>query len=92
MSVINQVLNQLEQRGAHTAPEQTLVRAVPHGKRSFVMPLLALGLALAGGIAAWQWIQTRKPVLSPVEGPQIVAVSTMQHQPAFLPPARRSLA
>ena len=87
MSVINQVLNQLEQRGAHTAPEQTLVRAVPHGKRSFVMPLLALGLALAGGIAAWQWIQMRKPVLSPVEGPQIVAVSTMQHQPVVAVPA-----
>ena len=95
MSVINQVLNQLEQRGAHTAPEQTLVRAVPHGKRSFVMPLLALGLALAGGIAAWQWIQMRepvlspskRPVLSPVEGPQVVAVSTMQHQPVVAVPA-----
>lgn len=87
MSVINQVLNQLEQRGAHTAPEQTLVRAVPHGKRSFVMPLLALGLALAGGIAAWQWIQMRKPVLSLVEGPQVVAVSTMQHQPVVAVPA-----
>ena len=87
MSVINQVLNQLEQRGAHTAPEQTLVRAVPHGKRSFVMPLLALGLALAGGIAAWQWIQMRKPALSPVEGPQVVAVSTMQRQPVVAVPA-----
>jgi len=87
MSVINQVLNQLEQRGVHTAPEQTLVRAVPHGKRSFVMPLLALGLALAGGIAAWQWIQMRKPVLSLVEGPQVVAVSTMQHQPVVAVPA-----
>ena len=87
MSVINQVLNQLEQRGAHTAPEQTLVRAVPHGKRSFAMPLLALGLALAGGIAAWQWIQMRKPVLSPVEGPQVVAVSTMQRQPVVAVPA-----
>lgn len=35
MSVINQVLNQLEQRGAHTAAEQTMVRAVPQTRRSF---------------------------------------------------------
>ena len=74
MSVINQVLNQLEQRGAHTAPEQTMVRAVPHGKHSLVLPLLALTLVLAGGIAAWQWIQLRKP--------KVVAVSAMQHQQA----------
>jgi MSHA biogenesis protein MshN len=61
MSVINQVLNQLEQRGAHTAAEQTMVRAVPHTRRNFIMPLLAFGLALMIGIAAWQWVQTRKP-------------------------------
>ncbi|MDD5384991.1 MAG: tetratricopeptide repeat protein [Gallionella sp.] len=76
MSVINQVLNQLDQRGAHPAPEQTMVRAVPHGKRSFAIPLLALGLALAGGIAAWQWIQIRKP--------KVVAVSAVQLQPAVV--------
>ncbi len=35
MSVINQVLNQLEQRGAHTAAEQTMVRAVPQARRNF---------------------------------------------------------
>jgi MSHA biogenesis protein MshN len=61
MSVINQVLNQLEQRGAHTAAEQTMVRAVPHTRRNFTMTLLAFGLALMIGIAAWQWVQTRKP-------------------------------
>jgi len=32
VSLINQVLNQLEQRGAHTAPDQTLIRAVPPRK------------------------------------------------------------
>jgi len=78
MSVINQVLNQLEQRGAHTAGEQTLVRAVHHSRRDFVMPLLAIGLALMAGIAAWQWVLSRKPVLSSVEGPVITEGSVAQ--------------
>jgi MSHA biogenesis protein MshN len=75
MSVINQVLNQLEQRGAHTAAEQPMVRAVPHTKRNFIVPLLAFVLVLIAGIAAWQWTQTRKPVLSSVEGPDVVTAS-----------------
>ena len=79
MSVINQVLNQLEQRGAHAAPEQTMVRAVPHSKRKSAMPLLALGLALAAGIAAWQWLQPRKP--------NVVVVSAIQRQPVVAVPA-----
>lgn len=64
MSVINQVLNQLEQRGAHTAAEQAMVRAVPQARRNFGLPLLAFGLALVAGIAAWQWIHARKPDIS----------------------------
>jgi len=87
MSVINQVLNQLEQRGEHTALEQTMVRPVPRHKPSYALPLLALVLALAGGIGAWQWIQMRKPVPSPsaVEGPKVVALSAMQ-QPVVAAP------
>ena len=79
MSVINQVLNQLEQRGVHTTPEQTMVRAVPPGKHWAAMPLLALGLALAGGIAAWQWIQMRPP--------KTAAGSAAQLQPVVATPA-----
>lgn len=83
MSVINQVLNQLEQRGEHTPPAQTMVRAVPQSKRNLaLLPLLALALALAGGVAAWQWIQMRKP--------KAVAVSAMQHQPITMAPAPAS--
>ena len=89
MSVINQVLNQLEQRGEHTAPEQTMVRAVPQSKHRFALPLLALALVLAGGVAAWQWIQMRKPVLSSVEVPKVVAVSAVQ-QPVVAAPAPAS--
>ncbi|HEU0219916.1 MAG TPA: tetratricopeptide repeat protein [Gallionella sp.] len=77
MSVINKVLSQLEQRGAHTASEQTMVRAVPHSKRKSAMPLLALGLALAAGIAAWQWrVQPHKP--------NVAAGSIAQHPPAVV--------
>jgi MSHA biogenesis protein MshN len=61
MSVINQMLNQLEQRGVHTAAEQTMVRAVPPVRRNSNMPLLVFGLMLVVGIAAWQWALTSKP-------------------------------
>ncbi|MEO8342719.1 MAG: tetratricopeptide repeat protein [Gallionella sp.] len=54
MSVINQMLNQLEQRGVHTVAEQAMVRAVPHIRRNFTKPLLACGLILIAGIAAWK--------------------------------------
>ncbi len=64
MSVINQMLNQLEQRGVHTVSEQTLVRAVPHSKRSHFTLLLSLVLVLAVVIAVWQWMQARKQDLS----------------------------
>jgi MSHA biogenesis protein MshN len=65
MSVINQMLNQLEQRGAHTASGQSQVRAVPKGKRSIAKPLLASGLALLIMAVAWQWQSERKPAIAP---------------------------
>ncbi len=101
MSVINQVLNQLEERGAPIAPEQTLVRAVPQGKRSLALPLIAVGLALAGGFAAWQWIQMRKPVPSTskrpvpssVEGPKAQSVAAFPSPaPVAQPAAELSVA
>ena len=96
MSVVNQMLSQLEQRGAHPVLKQDMVRAVPHGKRRFTVPMplltlgLASGLALAAGFAAWHWIQIRKPALSSVEGPKAVAVSAIQRQPAVAIPAPAS--
>jgi len=90
MSVINQVLNQLEQRGAHAAMERTIdrtmVRAVPHSQRrlAMTMPLLVLGLVLVAGIAAWQWMQAHKPALSSAEGQQVVAASAPPLQSAVV--------
>jgi MSHA biogenesis protein MshN len=75
MSVINQMLNQLEQRGAHHVAEQAMVRAVPQARRNNSLQWLAFGLAVLGGIAVWQWVQARKPVLSSVEGPVATAAS-----------------
>ena len=78
MSVINQVLNQLEQRGAHTAPEQTMVRAVPQTTRNYTLPLLALAVALIAALVIWKWLQPGKP--------QVEAVSVTLQQPiATLP-------
>jgi hypothetical protein len=56
MSVINQVLNQLEQRGAHTAVEQTMVRAVPIARNTvrIKIALLVLAAGLAVGALAWK--------------------------------------
>jgi MSHA biogenesis protein MshN len=75
MSVINQVLNQLEQRGAHTAAEQPMVRAVARNRSNFVIPLLATGLVLIAAFAAWQLGPSHKPVLSSAEGPAVMAES-----------------
>lgn len=59
MSVINQVLNQLEQRGAHAVAEQTMVRAVPNARRSYTIPVSVIGVVLAVGLVDWLW--THKP-------------------------------
>lgn len=74
MSVINQVLNRLEQRGAPTASGQTMVRAVSPVRRKSAMPLLMLGLVLAIGVAVWQSMPLRKPAAP--------AVGAVRHQPA----------
>jgi MSHA biogenesis protein MshN len=65
MSVINQVLNQLEQRGARTVADQPMVRAVQHSRRNLTTPLLVAVLALIAGIAAWQWYPSHKPAAMP---------------------------
>lgn len=76
MSVINQVLNRLEQRGASTASGQTMVRAVPPVRRKSAMPLLMLGLVLAIGFAAWQLMPLRKP--------DVAATRVTQYHPVVM--------
>lgn len=58
MSVINQVLNQLEQRGVQGAPEQTLIRAIPPVRRAsrYRTWLLLATVVLLGGAGLAQWL------------------------------------
>ena len=59
MSLINQVLNQLEQRGAHAASGQTQIRAVPpRPERRWAKPL-ALGVVLLPVLAGAAWMLMR---------------------------------
>ncbi|MDZ4201716.1 MAG: tetratricopeptide repeat protein [Gallionella sp.] len=78
MSVINQVLNQLEQRGVTTSAEQTMVRTVPPRKRrGLLLPLLAV-LALTLAAAFWQWRQAAVPVQSvPKQQPAAPVISAL---------------
>jgi MSHA biogenesis protein MshN len=66
MSVINQVLNQIEQRGAQRLPGQNMVRAVPPARdmRKLKIALLVLGVVLAICALAWQRWTTKKPVVA----------------------------
>lgn len=70
MSVINQVLNQLEQRGAHAAGEQSMVRTVPSAGRSFSWFWWVFGLMLAAaGVGTWQWIRIHNSSVAAVKTP-----------------------
>ncbi len=57
MSLINQILNSLEKRGVHTAPDRTLIRAVPQqvGYRRLAAKRLAMLAALVV-VGALLWL------------------------------------
>lgn len=59
MSVINQMLNQLEERGVGAATEQGMVRVVPHTRRNLTVSSLLAIVVLLGVVAIWQWTQSR---------------------------------
>jgi MSHA biogenesis protein MshN len=62
MSLINQVLTQLEQRGVQGAPHQTLLRAVParaeHNWMKIVLLVCAVSLLLMAAVLFWIKLQT----------------------------------
>lgn len=61
MSVINQVLDQLERRGAHAALKQNMVRVVPQVRRNTLsLALIASGALLLVALGLWLlWMQVR---------------------------------
>ncbi len=89
MSVINQVLNQLEQRGVQSAPEQLLIRAIPPrrtNKNGLWFALAAL-LMLALAWAARQWLLSETV---PVQPAVIAEPATAVDASAGLPASRLS--
>lgn len=81
MSLINQVLNHLEQRGAHTSPNQTQIRAVPPlVERKWTKPMLWAFAGLLVIMAAWLWSSSlrlkseQNPVTSQVVAAAIPSV------------------
>jgi len=93
MSVINQVLNQLERRGAQSTADQTMVRAVVNPGRNYSLPLMMIGLLLITGIVVWQWLsssqQIEKADATGVVKNHVVTVSVA---PVLRPQAENELA
>ncbi len=68
MSLINRVLNQLEQRGADTSPGQTQVRAVPiQVEPRWKIPALFALVIIVSAMAAWLWPKAQVPQIEPVK-------------------------
>lgn len=87
MSVINQVLNQIEQRGAQRLPGQNMVRAVPavRDMRKFKIAMLAFGVVLAICALAWQWQTTKKPVVAATNNVHVKPVVTIAAPVSVIP-------
>ncbi|MDH2916919.1 MAG: tetratricopeptide repeat protein, partial [Gallionella sp.] len=76
MSLINQVLNRLEQRGVHTALDRTLIRAVPmQTERSWIKPMLGIAAVSVILAVVWLWPRTEQPMVEELHvAGEVVAV------------------
>ena len=97
MSLINQVLNQLEQRGAHTSPSQTQIRAVPPlVERKWTKPILWAFAGLLVFMAAWLWPSSQQSksesnlVTNQVVAAAIFAVPDVSPQASTAPASKLS--
>jgi MSHA biogenesis protein MshN len=59
MSIINQVLNELEKRGANPSMGEDTIRAVPQRKQSHLMRYLLLAMTLLVALALAKWYPGR---------------------------------
>ena len=86
MSLINQVLNELEQRGAHTSPNQTQIRAVPTVvERKWTKPILLVFVACISFFAVWFWPASQQPNLETKPAPSEVVAVKIATVPDVLP-------
>jgi MSHA biogenesis protein MshN len=79
MSLINEVLNKLEQRGAHTSPNQTQIRAVAQANElNWMKPVIIAGGLLFLLALWWLWPKPPVPVAAVVlETKQVVPTSVL---------------
>ena len=81
MSVINQVLNELEKRGADTSLGEATIRAVPPRRQSHLMRYALLAVALLLLLAAAKWYLGRTET-SALERSVVVTVPKSEVVPA----------
>lgn len=88
MSVINQVLNELEKRGTNVAADEAAIRAVPPRRESRVMRYAILAVALLVLLALAQWYGGRgeKPLSE-----NAAAVPAKEAAPVASAPVQASL-
>jgi MSHA biogenesis protein MshN len=87
MSVINQVLNELERRGANTALDEAEIRAVPQRKRSYVIRyvyLMLTVLVVSGGVIGYG-VRTEVSGSEPVVAAAATTLTQTVPMPASAP-------
>jgi MSHA biogenesis protein MshN len=85
MSLINQVLNQLEQRGAHAASGTGQIRAVPQRQESNWLKRLLAGALLLPLLAVAVWLLLRPDTAAKQEVSGSIAASAVIPAPAEPP-------
>ncbi len=78
MSLINQMVNQMEQRGAQFDTEDYLVRSVRTSRRSSKLGWWLLALALIAAISGWAYVRYTSRAVVPVS--QLVASTGIKRQ------------
>lgn len=87
MSLINQVLNQLERRGVHTSHDQTLIRSVPaQNEQVWIKPALAGAAVLAVVVVLlWFWPKHQAPVIAELKVASDVSAAPVFSMPDVVP-------